>query len=497
MPTLKFGIQINMKGNGAELVSAIGGYTGMLAHSPTKIVLGTFTGGTATITGQFNFTSETTLANSPINGLVIKASDNSLVFSITGLQGLTLGDFDNNSGLDALDQAASNLTIIGSNFDDVLAGAADNNRMVGRGGDDKIYGWKGNDNLQGWSGNDYLNGGPGNDIMRGGKGDDTYVVNTSQDNVAEFLNQGHDRVFSQVSFTLPANMEDLILKGNAMNGTGNGLDNMIVGNSQDNLLRGYAGDDVIKGIYGANRIYGNNGDDVLIGGVRNDKLFGGNGNDTLDSGNTSVGRDEMSGGPGNDDYYVHKFNEIINENPGEGTDTIFADGTSFVLPDNVENLTLVSNWNVNARGNSMDNVITGNNGDNMLNGMGGDDTIHLTIGSDTATGGPGNDIFIFADPPALGQLDKITDFVQGEDVIKIDSDSIFYDELSPGPLPAGQFITTTDTPSGGDDYLIYNETTGELFYDANGLGHTSGAGTHIVVQLVNNLDLNASDIKVL
>ena len=485
MPTLKFGIQINMKGNGAELVSAIGGYTGMLAHSPTKIVLGTFTGGTATITGQFNFTSETTLANSPINGLVIKASDNSLVFSITGLQGLTLGDFDNNSGLDALDQAASNLTIIGSNFDDVLAGAADNNRMVGRGGDDKIYGWKGNDNLQGWSGNDYLNGGPGNDIMRGGKGDDTYVVNTAQDNVAEFLNQGHDRVFSQISFTLPDNMEDLILKGNAMNGTGNGLDNMIVGNAQNNLIKGFGGDDVLKGYIGNDTIFGHGGNDVLLGGDGQDKLIGASGHDTLDGG---FGRDDMTGGTGDDTYVADRFNDVIHENPGQGNDTVES-SSSFVLPANVENLTLTGFADINGRGNGLDNVLMGNIGDNTLRGMGGDDRIYVGDGSDTAEGGDGNDTFVFADSNYLAGSDVITDFVSGTDSLELDS--AVFDKLSAGGV-SGHFIYAGETQD-SDDYLIYEQATGLLHYDETG---SSGIASGVIVDLGAGTTLVAGDIMV-
>jgi VCBS repeat-containing protein len=79
-------------------------------------------------------------------------------------------------------------------------------------------------------------------------------------------------VYAGVSWTLNANLENLVLSGSqAINGAGNGFANVISGNSAANTLNGGAGNDKLGG--GA-------GDDTLIGGVGDDALYGGDGRDT-------------------------------------------------------------------------------------------------------------------------------------------------------------------------------------------------------------------------
>ena len=102
--------------------------------------------------------------------------------------------------------------------------------------------------LNGRGGNDTLNGGGGADTMAGGAGNDIYVVDNAGDVVTEALNEGTDTVQSSVSFTLGSNVENLALSGAAgINGTGNGLDNVITGNSGNNTLSGGAGNDTLNG----------------------------------------------------------------------------------------------------------------------------------------------------------------------------------------------------------------------------------------------------------
>ena len=90
-----------------------------------------------------------------------------------------------------------------------------------------------------------ITGNTGNNQLRGQGGNDVYVVQNSGDRAIELVNQGVDRVNSSVSFTLGANVEQLVLTGNgAIDGTGNGHDNRITGNGRSNTLTGANGNDV-------------------------------------------------------------------------------------------------------------------------------------------------------------------------------------------------------------------------------------------------------------
>jgi len=90
--------------------------------------------------------------------------------------------------------------------------------------------------------------------MRGGLGNDTYVVDNSGDTVTEAVSAGTDTVKSSVTHTLGANVENLTLTGSgAINGTGNGLNNVLTGNGAANVLNGGRGKDSLTGSTGVDR----------------------------------------------------------------------------------------------------------------------------------------------------------------------------------------------------------------------------------------------------
>ena len=146
------------------------------------------------------------------------------------------------------------ISIVGTDGDDNLQNwQGANATMQGLGGSDTITGWIGDDVLDGGSGNDtiygnggedMLDGGTGRDTLSGGAGNDTYVVDNTGDEVVENAGEGIDTVLASISFTLAANVENLILTGSkAIKGTGNSLGNVLTGNSANNTLIGETGND--------------------------------------------------------------------------------------------------------------------------------------------------------------------------------------------------------------------------------------------------------------
>jgi len=223
---------------------------------------------------------------------------------------LTLdNDWANIEILDASATGSTKLNLTGNNLGNTLIGNAAANILTGGTGDDT------------------LNGGAGIDTMIGGEGNDTYIVDNIADIVTEDSNEGTDLVKASVSYTLGANIENLELTGAAaINGTGNGLDNVIKGNAGNNVLDGGAG------------------------------------------------ADRMEGGKGNDTYIVDDEDDEVIEAANGGTDLVKA-SVDYELTDFVENLTLTGNDHINGTGNALANTITGNAGNNILDGGDGVDKL--------------------------------------------------------------------------------------------------------------------------
>ena len=157
--------------------------------------------------------------------------------------------------------------------------------MLGNAGNDYLSGNAGDDTLTGGDGNDTLSGDQGNDIMVGGDGDDTFIVEDVGDVVSEGSGpgSGFDIIDAFVNYTLPANVEELIVLGAATSGTGNDGDNVLQGAFSSNAL---TLDDA-------------GGNDTIYGSMQGDTLAGDAGNDTLSGG---AGSDAMTGGPGSDRF---------------------------------------------------------------------------------------------------------------------------------------------------------------------------------------------------
>lgn len=153
----------------------------------------------------------------------------------------------------------------------IINGTPSPDNLTGTAYSESINGLAGNDTINGAAGNDTLNGNEGADQLIGGLGNDIYIVDNTGDVVTELPNDPGDVVQSSVTYTLPAEVEGLVLTGSAeVNATGNNLNNNIHGNSSNNILIGFSGNDTLSGL---------DGNDALLGGIGNDILTGGTGSD--------------------------------------------------------------------------------------------------------------------------------------------------------------------------------------------------------------------------
>ena len=263
--------------------------------------------------------------------------------------------------------------------------------------------------LTGNSAANVLSGAAGADTLIGAQGDDFYIVDNVGDKVTELVGEGIDTVQSSVSYTLTANVENLALTGtSAINGTGNGLDNVLAGNSASNRLTGGAGNDtyiigagdtVVEAVNAGIDTVQSSVTHTLAANVENLSLIGtaainGTGN-TLNNilvGNSAA--NTLSGGAG-DDMYVVGTGDTVVEAVNAGTDTVQSTVT-WTLGVNLENLTLAGTAAINGTGNTLANVIIGNANNNVLTGGDGNDTLSGGKGNDALNGGTGNDVFQLA-----------------------------------------------------------------------------------------------------
>lgn len=242
----------------------------------------------------------------------------------------------------------------------------------------------------------------------------------------------------------------------------------------------------------------------------------------------------MYGGLGNDDVYLAGTSFETGINGGLGIDTLILDsGTSQTIFIDLHTGTVINHMEMTeATFTSIENVtisnviygipanfaITGGNtanrleggdgldtisgaagndyllgglGDDQLDGGSGSDRIDGGAGADTLTGGEGKDLSILSAALRPAQPDTITDFQHGIDRIVLNHSA--FAPLLPGFMNAAAYYVGAAAHD-ADDRIVYDQTTGALYFDADG----SAVGSSVqIAKLSAGLTLAATDFTVI
>jgi len=195
---------------------------------------------------------------------------------------------------------------------------------------------------------------------------------------------------------------------------------------------------------------------------KNGNAIGKSGNDTVFGDN----RDNAIGGQGgNDVLYGRSGRDVIVG--GAGNDRVYGDGGN--------------------------DALAGSNGNDTLYGGSGNDILAGSQGHDTLVGGAGSDFFAFDMRPSTNDIDVIDDFGVKADTI------LLYKKFFKVAADSTGFIKSSALWIGSaahdsDDRLVYDNTTGALFYDPDGIGAKAAVQ---FAQLDANLKLTRKDFLML
>jgi Ca2+-binding RTX toxin-like protein len=249
--------------------------------------------------------------------------------------------------------------VIGSfTGDDILTGSDGSNFLNGYGGNDSIDGRAGGDSLFGGNGDDILKPGAGFDYAVGGNGTDTVDYSTSASGVLVHL---------------------LFGGGASGDASGDGIETV------ENVIGSSTGANTIYGNFDANELTGGSGVDQFVGFSGADKFFGDIGFDTV------IYTDSAEG-----------INVDLGSSNGLGGD---AEGDSYY---DIEGII----------GTQFKDTLTGQKQAEFLSGGAGNDIILGKEENDTLSGGTGADQFVY-NFSNYG-YDVITDFENGSDHIVFD-----------------------------------------------------------------------------
>jgi Ca2+-binding RTX toxin-like protein len=458
--------------------------------------------------------------NGTVTGGGESAADHAVFVNVGSAQGATGNDlmFASDSG-NRLDGDGGADTLNGGAGNDTLDGDEGFDHPSFLPGNDLIFGNGGADGLAGDEGNDTLSGGTGFDTLTGGDGADTFLFDVAPgaanaDRITDMVS-GTDKIMLDGNFHPSSGASGNFAAGDARffaaagaTGGHDADDRVVYDTSTGNLWydadgSGSGAAQRIATLAGAPTLVatdiaivngsgggggGGGGGATITGTSGNDSLTGTAGNDTIDG----LGGADTMNGLGGDDLYFVTAGDVIQDSGGN--DTISA-GASFALPSGIENIVYTGTANTSSVGNSLANSMTGNSGNNYMEGRGGADTLAGGAGHDTLVGGTEGDFFVFGESGAANS-DSITDFVSGTDHIAFD-DAGFTAIGATGNFASGdaRFFAGAGATSGHDatDRVVYDTTTGNLYYDADGNG---GGAAQLVATLTGHPAVAATDLTV-
>jgi Ca2+-binding RTX toxin-like protein len=356
--------------------------------------------------------------------------------------------------------------------------------------------------LNGTSGADILVSGSGVDTLNGNGGADVFYVSNASDIVNEAAGSGAIVYVSAFHWyaNATAGVAEVIATGTtAINLTGNGyamtlvanngidtlsdngvadtliggtgIDGFVVANAATVVQAASGGSNTIKTSLASytlpanvqNLTYTGTGAFYGVGGSLAGTLTGGVGNDTLVSG---TGVETLNGGGGTDAFYVNNPLDVVVGASGSHS-VEFTSVSGVKAGSNIVALTYTGTGNFTGYANATGTFLTGGHGNDFLDGGAGADTLDGGGGNDTLIAGTGSDQFRF-DAPGLG-VDQISGFVSGKDHIDLSGSGFGLSSLAGVGFDIGAAPTVI---ANGHAQIVYNSTTGALYFDAvGGDGH--------------------------
>jgi Ca2+-binding RTX toxin-like protein len=241
---------------------------------------------------------------------------------------------------------------------------------------------------------------------------------------------------------------------------------------------------------------------------------GGRGNDTIDGGTgvDSVGYDRTGEDAGN-------MGVVVNLSATAYSGTVNGAAISMVAGTardswgnidtlrNIENVT-GSSFNDILVGSAVDNyfdgrvgndAIYGGDGNDNINGGEGNDSLAGGNGRDWLSGGNGNDVFVFnTAPTVLANADILSDFAVGERIYLenavmtglVQTNNV---ALAATAFCAGAGVVAATTQA---QRIIYNSTSGDLYYDQDGVGGLAAVKLAVIGAGTQHAALNTSNFLI-